>query len=176
MADATADQRLAEMDARLRAIALELERDLGPLAGSRPVGRSRRAPRIFPPAAPVDPPVREPERPAPGQAGAGAAGVPPDREPDRGSGAEALEAMAGRLVAALRELLAGYEVALGALGALGAGEPGTGTVTLAAGPFAGVAGLQEFERALRGLPHVAEAVVRGYEGADRAILEVRLRG
>jgi hypothetical protein len=49
-------------------------------------------------------------------------------------------------------------------------------VTLAAGPFSGIEVLEEFQRAMAELPQVADVSVRGYEGRDRAILEVRLRG
>jgi hypothetical protein len=47
-------------------------------------------------------------------------------------------------------------------------------VTLAAGPFATLEALREFEQAVSRLPGVREVAIRGYEGTDRAIIEVRL--
>jgi hypothetical protein len=45
---------------------------------------------------------------------------------------------------------------------------------LTAGPFASLEEVRAFERTLRGVPGVAEVSVRGYEGSDRALIEVRL--
>jgi hypothetical protein len=47
-------------------------------------------------------------------------------------------------------------------------------VTLSAGPFASLEALHEFERAVSRIPDVRDVAVRGYEGTDRAIIEVRL--
>jgi hypothetical protein len=47
-------------------------------------------------------------------------------------------------------------------------------VSVSAGPFAGTEALRRFERALQALPEVRSAVVREYEGADRAIVDVHL--
>ena len=47
-------------------------------------------------------------------------------------------------------------------------------VTVSAGPFGGTEALRHFERALAELPGVGRVAVRGYEGADRAILDVEL--
>jgi hypothetical protein len=52
--------------------------------------------------------------------------------------------------------------------------PPSGPVDVVAGPFGGVDDVKGFEQALSGLPGVAEVTVRGYDGADRAIFEVRL--
>jgi hypothetical protein len=49
-------------------------------------------------------------------------------------------------------------------------------VTLAAGPFSSTAALHAFERELARIPGVREVTVRGYDGPDRAIVEVRLEG
>jgi hypothetical protein len=43
-----------------------------------------------------------------------------------------------------------------------------------AGPFAATEALREFERALAALDPVRRVTVRGYQGADRAILDVEL--
>ena len=70
-----------------------------------------------------------------------------------------------RLLSSTRELEAAVRDALGADGA---------DVTVSAGPFAGTTALREFEQALAGLPEVRQVVVRGYEGDDRAVVEVHL--
>ncbi len=49
-------------------------------------------------------------------------------------------------------------------------------MTLSAGPFASIEALHEFEAALSHLRGVREVVVRGYEGTDRAIIDVQLDG
>jgi hypothetical protein len=67
----------------------------------------------------------------------------------------------------MRTLLDGY----GAV--LGQPSPHAG-VTLSAGPFPTTAALHEFERALETLPHVQAVHLRGYDGSDRALVEVLL--
>jgi hypothetical protein len=47
-------------------------------------------------------------------------------------------------------------------------------VEIAAGPFADTESLREFERALEQLDAVRRVTVRGFEGSDRAILDVEL--
>jgi hypothetical protein len=47
-------------------------------------------------------------------------------------------------------------------------------VEIAAGPFADTESLREFERALERLDAVRRVTVRGFEGSDRAILDVEL--
>jgi hypothetical protein len=74
-----------------------------------------------------------------------------------------------RLVAALRELLQGYDVLL-------ATPRRASDVSISAGPFSATAALSEFERAVAGIPGVREVTLRGFEGSDRAILEVQLDG
>ena len=86
-----------------------------------------------------------------------------------------LEAMCARLLASMRELMTGYELALTHVSARPASETGP-ALTLAAGPFDSTTVLQRFEDALRALPEVADVAVRGYEGSDRAVLEVHLQG
>ena len=157
-------RRLVEMDERLRAIQAELEADAGVLADSGQAPPPEPAP---PPPEPAPPPPElgspSPEpHPAPPE-------PPPPPEP-----APPLQAMTARLLAAMRELMAGYEIALAHVAA---GPPGTAAaVTVAAGPFSGLEVLERFEQALRALPQVTDVAVRGYEGADRAIVEVQLRG
>ena len=45
--------------------------------------------------------------------------------------------------------------------------------TVAAGPFASTESLRKFERTLAAIPDVREVAIRGYEGEDRAIVDVR---
>ena len=138
--------RLDEMDQQLHALAAELAEDVGKEA----------VPET--PALEAPPPL-VPEPPAP----RGAAAPPGVVDPT-------LEAMCGRLVASMRELLAGYELALTHVST----RPEAPAVTVAAGPFASVALLERFEHVLRTLPEVHGVTVRGYEGTDRAVLEVHL--
>jgi len=75
------------------------------------------------------------------------------------------------LIASMRELLAGYERAL----TLPQRRRAEATrVTMSAGPFASIESLHEFEEALARVRGVRHVVVRGYEGSDRAIIDVRL--
>jgi hypothetical protein len=52
-------------------------------------------------------------------------------------------------------------------------QPGD-EVTVSAGPFGSTGDVQAFERALSEIPGVTEVTVRGYQGTDHAIFEVRL--
>jgi hypothetical protein len=87
----------------------------------------------------------------------------------------ALAAMCARLLASMRELMSGYELALTHVSAWPASEAGPG-LTVAAGPFDSTAVLARFQATLLALPDVAQVTVRGYEGSDRALLEVHLQG
>jgi hypothetical protein len=128
-----------------------------------------------PPPTPEPPPVPEPPpipEPALGRAS------PPFHEPALGSSqqVEALTELTERLVASMRELLAGYERVLAPASRrrLPPTPPATAQVTLVAGPFSSIEALREFEAALSHLRGVREVTVRGYEGTDRAIIDVRL--
>ena len=80
----------------------------------------------------------------------------------------ALTELRASLLVAIRALLDGYEAALRA-------NPGEAEVlSLAAGPFRSIDAVRAFERRLSELPEVREVSRRGYEGTDRAIVEVRL--
>jgi hypothetical protein len=79
------------------------------------------------------------------------------------------------LLASLRELLSVVEriaipAATHAATSAAAGDP----VSLSAGPFASTQSLRAFERSLESLPGVRAVEVRGFDGADRAILDVHL--
>lgn len=121
-----------------------------------------------PPAEPPPPPpIPEPAPPPP----APAQPPPPDPALDATRQIQALTELSERLVASMRELLAGYERVLAPASRR---RPEPAGVTLAAGPFASIEALREFEAALSHLRGVSEVVVRGYEGTDRAIIDVRL--
>ena len=77
----------------------------------------------------------------------------------------------------MRELLAGYERVLAPRSGRPTPAPpaaASAQVTLLAGPFASTEALREFETAVSHLRGVREVTVRGYEGTDRAIMDVRL--
>jgi hypothetical protein len=114
------------------------------------------------PEPPPPPPVPEPPPPPP----------PPDPVLDATPQLQALTEVAERLTAATRELLAGYERMLAPTPPRRP-EPAA-PVTLSAGPFANIEALHEFEEALSRMPGVRDVAVRGYEGTDRAIIDVRL--
>jgi len=76
---------------------------------------------------------------------------------------QAITELSARLLASVRELLAGYERML-------VGR----TAPLSAAPFPSIDAVREFEAAVARLPGVREVAVQGYDGTDRAIIEVRL--
>ncbi len=73
-----------------------------------------------------------------------------------------------RLLVTTRDLLASY----GGAGPAPAG--GGDRVDISVGPLASTDALREFTRALRELPGVRAVDLRGYEGGDRAVLDVQL--
>jgi len=140
--------------------------------------------------APPLPPAAEPDGPA--AVAAPEPGPEPEPEPaptaavtappatDAPPQLQALTELSTRLLASIRELLVGYERVL-----IPSASPppprraarhrlDSPDVTLAAGPFARLEALREFEQAVSRLPGVREVAVRGYEGTDRAIIEVQL--
>jgi len=133
--------------------------------------------RIADPEAPVDAPVAEP---AP-IATATVTASPTTDAPQL----QALTELSARLLASIRELLTGYERVLVPSASTRPAprsspryrpdhRPDSPDVTLAAGPFASLEALREFEQAVARLPAVRDVAIRGYEGTDRAIIEVRL--
>lgn len=96
-----------------------------------------------------------------------------------------------RLLDSMRSMLAAYERVLarslpvprpaapraaGPSAAPAGSAPATSPrqVTVSAGPFASTDAVRGFERTLAGMPGVGEVEVRGYEGGDRAIVDVQL--
>ena len=170
--------RLAEMEQQLHALAADLAQDVGEPAplplDHEPVGA--------PPASPAPPPEAATSRRRPGRDHASdprPGRLAPDSWPRGRATALApnatLQAMCARLLASMRELMAGYELALTHVSDRPTSEAGP-ALTVAAGPFDSITVLQRFEDALRALPEVAEVAVRGYEGSNRAVLEVHLQG
>jgi hypothetical protein len=98
------------------------------------------------------------------------------READPPQQIEGLTELHDKLLASMSELLERYESVLRLLPAPDRRPPASGgdELTLSIGPFATIEALREFERALAGLPGVREVSVRGFEGADRAIVDVQL--
>lgn len=78
----------------------------------------------------------------------------------------ALAATQERLLHSVRELLRAHEPAAASA------DPGLG---LSIGPLRSPEELRAFESALADLPAVDAVQLRGYEGGDRAVLEVQLR-
>jgi hypothetical protein len=129
------------------------------------------------PAAAAEAAVAEPAE-APVQAPVPAMTAPPATEAPQ---LHVLTELSARLLACVRELLAGYERVLVPSARAqpparrpSRHRPDSRDVTLAAGPFASLEALREFERAVSHLPGVRDVAVRGYDGADRAIIEVQL--
>ncbi len=73
------------------------------------------------------------------------------------------------LLSSMHEAITGLQHALGQVPRISATE-----LTLSAGPFATIEAVHAFEHALERLPGVREVTIRGYEGADRAVIDVEL--
>ena len=155
---------LAEMDKLLRDIQIELLPSRDPA-----------------------PPLAEPEPEPESAAVAAATPEPPPAAAVTAPAAtdspqlQSLTELTARLLASMRELLAGYERVLvpsapaqPPVRRTARYRPDSPDVTLSAAPFASLEALREFEQAVSRLPGVRDVAVRGYEGTDRAIIEVRL--
>jgi hypothetical protein len=183
--------RLAEIDRRLR----EIQADLVP--GRTP--RETRMPVARPPQA--EPPPPRPPHPSFRPHGQGRSGPlaealanarlrraadvkePPHEEPPHEEppherppaqpppepAAAVLSELQSSLLAATRDLLDGYERAVSSASSVRSHQ-----VSLSAGPFSSTVALHAFEQALARIPVVRDVTVRGYDGPDRAILEVEI--
>ena len=78
-----------------------------------------------------------------------------------------------RLLRSIGELLASSETAL-TRPPPPSPQAAVREFTVSAGPFAGTGAVRAFEAMLSGTPGVREVTVRGYDGEDRAIVDVRL--
>jgi hypothetical protein len=154
---------LSEIDRRLESIQGELQPGraranqpprrrgrTGPLAAI--LGRGSQAPSEPAEPAPEPPPERSPRS------------EPTTLEQE----VRAIGELQERLINAIEGLVDAYEAP--------AGEHGTETnaVTLKARPFADTDALRAFTGRLAELPGVEKVTVRGFEGADRAIVDVEL--
>jgi hypothetical protein len=154
------DERLAEIDRRLRTIQSDLVPVPDAAPSEEPIGEE---PQSQSEAQPQPVPAREPEplrlvEPAEPAGSVRAAQL-----------AELLEAHE-RLLELHRELLSQYAEVLERR----AGE--SAMVAVTAGPFATAGTVREFERALAALPGVSAVTVREYLGDDRVQVDVRLAG
>ncbi|HUA02795.1 MAG TPA: hypothetical protein VMB27_02755 [Solirubrobacteraceae bacterium] len=176
-AASTLGAHLAEMDRMLRDVQAELVPDAPAAAIPDPPVPAPPPPPPPPPPAPEPVPPPIPEPPPPPDPGPPPIPEPPPPPPvpepalDANLQIQALTELSERLIASMRELLAGYERAL----TLPQRRRAAAThVTMSAGPFASIESLHEFEEALARVRGVRDVVVRGYEGTDRAIIDVRL--
>jgi hypothetical protein len=85
----------------------------------------------------------------------------------------ALTELQERLLHSIRALLSAYETVVTRLGQPNP-ENTVREFTVSAGPFTSTEALRAFEQTLSGISGVREVTVRGYEGGDRAIVDVRL--
>jgi hypothetical protein len=137
--------RLAQIDRRLRAIQAELVSAMEP------------APAAPDPPSPHDPP--SPQSPPPPQ--------PPPVQERLARQVEQLTQLHVDLLSSISAALSGLQQALEAVPRLNPTE-----ITLSAGPFATIRAVRAFERELAKLPDVRDVSVRGYEGEDRAVIDV----
>jgi hypothetical protein len=88
----------------------------------------------------------------------------------------ALSQLHTKLLISMQELLDGYRYVLTQLprAPSGADPASDRELTLSVGPFASVEDVRSFESALADLPNVRAVAVRGYEGTDRAVVDVQL--
>ena len=160
------DARLAEIDRRLRTIQTGLADDAGAAPG---------------PATALPTKIAVPEP----SGGSGPAAVrpvalaPPAPEDVGPAHDESADEDPALVIAELRGLISDHARLLDAMGELlNSGERllarAPAEVTVTAGPFSSLEAVRDFERALAMLPNVASVDVRGYEGEDRAIVDVHL--
>ncbi len=187
------DTRLAEIDRKLREIQVDLDPGREPAPSqATPDARDVSAeapmqPSPHPPQAPPQGPPPPPDPPSPrtkGRSGPLASLLqrssrrpPPPRAPASGAdlGGVSPETHA-KLLSAMRDLLDAYGWTLQQLPVAAEpvrpGEPPP--VALSVGPFPDTAAVRGFEEALLRIPGVSEVVLRGYEGEDRAMFDVRI--
>jgi hypothetical protein len=180
---AALDAYLADIDRRLR----EIQAELGPESEPVLADHRRRAsdppapePVVSMPVPPVReaaPPVHEPAPPPrpPGRSGHGGREGPLaellQRHPGRDRPAvDSLPGLHEQLLRTIGDLLDTYETVLAELSSRAA----PADVTISAGPFSSIAAVRAFERELAELPGVSEVTLRGYEGTNRAIIDVRI--
>ncbi len=153
---------LSEIDRRLESIQGELQPGRSRVSQSRPRQRGRSGPlaailgRGAAAANAPAPPAPEPRPEVP----------PPGEQSTLEQEVRAIGELQGRLISAIEGLVEAYEAPVG--------EHSADAVTLKAGPFADTAALRAFTEHLAELAGVEKVTVRGFEGADRAIVDVEL--
>jgi hypothetical protein len=179
------DARLAEIDKRLRTIQTGLVTEPA-AAATAPV--EAEVPEVsevteVPPEKPAPALPPRVEVPEPGAPTAGLHAVPPPvADESLAEAVDELRSLAAThesLLVSMRGLLADYERALTEARTVPAAAPPAGYVrslSVTAGPFASTEAVRGFERALSALPGVQAVELRGYEGGDRAIVDVHLSG
>jgi hypothetical protein len=190
------DARLAEIDRRLRTIQTGLVTDAAAPAGAAARVTAAPAPAPAAPApapaaapSPTLPPAADPASelpprvavPEPGSSAAGLrAVVPPAGDQSLAEAIGELHELAvahENLLGSMRVLLSDYGRALAearSAPAAAAGGEDVRSLTVTAGPFTGTEAVRGFEEALAALPGVREVELRGYEGGNRAIVDVHL--
>jgi hypothetical protein len=157
------DARLAEIDRRLRMIQSGLE----------PVREASADPVAEPPPPPISDPLQSPPLPPPSLVARRLAPSPPPQP------ADARDEEIAVLTARLSELTSTHERLLATTQNLLIEQAdvlarATPAVSVAAGPFTDTRALQEFQRAVSGLPQVREVAVREFVGSEGVILDVQL--
>ncbi|MDQ6836523.1 MAG: hypothetical protein M3016_10095 [Actinomycetota bacterium] len=150
------DARLADIDRRLRSIQTGLVEEAA-------------APEA-PPEVEWSPPIEVPgevRRLTP-------VGNPPPVAADPSGQLHELMVAQEDVLSSMRELLQRLERVATVRPAWSDSAPEVGPVSVSAGPFASTEALRAFEQALQGLPEVSAVQVRGFEGGDRAIVDVHL--
>jgi hypothetical protein len=159
------DARLAEIDRRLSSIQTGLADDISAQRHEEP----REEPVARSPSNPLPPRVEVSETPAPPPPP-----QPPDPTPPLVQQLRELVDAQGRVLQRTQELLSAYERILSRLPAAPPDAPAVREFSVSAGPFSSTEALRGFEQTLEKIPEVREVSVRGYEGEDRAIVDVHL--
>jgi hypothetical protein len=162
------DARLAEIDRRLSTIQTGLADDISAQGREEPHGEPAAELR----SDPLPPRVDVPETPPPSTPAPPAR--PPDAAPPLVDQLRALVDAQERVLRRTQELLSAYERILARLPATPPDAPAVREFSVSAGPFSSTEALRGFEQTLEKIPEVREVSVRGYEGEDRAIVDVHL--
>jgi hypothetical protein len=174
------DARLAEIDRRLSSI----QTGLLEAEGERPPEPPPPPPEPVPPPPEPVPPPPPPAAELPPRVPVETVAPPPVAPSSAApAGPAALLAEMRRLadlqeevLRRTRDLLAAYEQTLEQPTPAGQAAPPAPVqeFSVSAGPFGSTEALRAFERMLERIPEVREVEVRGYEGEDRAIVDVHL--
>jgi hypothetical protein len=89
--------------------------------------------------------------------------------PEMPPAVERLTVLQANLLSSMTEVLAQFQHTLAQMQ-----QPASTNLTVCAGPFTTIAAVHAFERDLARLPGVREVSLRGYEGDDRVVIDVKL--